>query len=132
MAAPLTARPSVSGEAGPRVAEAERLRRIRVVSELVGASVTNERLAPRVLALMRPWLEVAEAGASRAVAGTPLEDLVPARTLALAAVSFYLGANLLTQFEFGEVGEVLDRAAELAPLAGTIGSWTSPPGTSAS
>jgi AcrR family transcriptional regulator len=107
---------------------------IRVVSELVGASVTNPDLAPRIIELMQPWLELAEAGASRAVAGTPLEQLVPARTLALAAVSFYLGANLLThlQGDVGDVNEVLERAAELAPLAGTIGAWTSPPGTSGS
>jgi AcrR family transcriptional regulator len=101
---------------------------IRVVSELVGASVSNEKLAPRVLALMQPWMEIAEAGAARAIGGTPLAELVPPRTLALAAVSFYLGANLLThlQGDFGEVTDVLERAAELAPLAGTIGEWTSP------
>lgn len=107
---------------------------IRVVSEIVGASVSNEKLAPRVLELMQPWVAIAEAGAARAVVDTPLEALVPPRTLALAAVSFYLGANLLThlQGDFGDVTEVLERAAELAPLAGTIGGWTSPRDTSAS
>ena len=107
---------------------------IRVVSELVGASVANRDLAPRVLELMSPWLDLAEAGAARAVAGSPLQQVASPRMLAVAAVTFYLGANLLThlQDDFPEVAAVLERAAELAPLAGRIGSWTPPPGTSAS
>ena len=107
---------------------------IRVVSEVVGASVAKRELAPRVVELMQPWLDLAESGAANAVAGTPLEQLVPPRTLAVAAVTFYLGANLLThlQDDFSALTAVLERGAELAALAGTIGAWTHQRGTSAS
>ncbi len=105
-----------------------------VVSQMVAGSLARPELAPEVLARMEPWLELAEAGAARAVAGTPLQQLVPARTLAVAAVTFYLGANLLThlQDDFSELTAVLERGAELAAFAGTIGSWTPPRGTSGS
>jgi DNA-binding transcriptional regulator YbjK len=104
---------------------------IRVVSEMVGASVSKRELAPRVLELMAPWLELAERGVLRASAATPVEGIVPAKGVARAAVVFYLGANLLTHLENGSSD--IDVLFELAEdLAGTIGAWTSPPGTSAS
>jgi AcrR family transcriptional regulator len=89
---------------------------IRVVSELVGASVSNDDLREPVLELMQPWVELAERGVGRAIAGTPLEGVVPIREAALAAVTFYLGANLLThlQGEFGDVTTVLQLGEQFA------------------
>ena len=88
---------------------------IRVVSELVAASVSEPELAPRVIALMQPWLELAERAAERvAPPGLP----VPPRQLAVAAVTFYLGANLLTHLvpEAADVEALLETAARAAPL----------------
>jgi AcrR family transcriptional regulator len=89
---------------------------IRAVSEMVGASVGNEALRAPVLELMQPWVELAERGVGRAIAGTPLEGVVPIREAALAAVTFYLGANLLThlQGEFGDVTTVLQLGEQFA------------------
>src|SRR6266511_5695083 len=70
----------------------------RVVSELVGASVSRPELAERVVALMEPWLELAEATGAEVLDDSPLAELASPRDLALAAVTFYLGANLLTHF----------------------------------
>ena len=95
---------------------------IRVVSELVGASVSRPELAPRVVALMEPWVELATNGVERALADTPLEGVVPAQELALAAVTFYLGANLLTHL----VPERVDIDALLETGRATIAAWTSP------
>jgi AcrR family transcriptional regulator len=104
---------------------------VRVVSEMVSASVGKRDLAARVLELMFPWLELAERGVYRAVRGTPAESLVPIKGVALAVVVFYLGANLLTHLEdgFADIDVLFELADE---LAGTIAAWTSPPGTSAS
>jgi AcrR family transcriptional regulator len=95
---------------------------IRVVSELVGASVSRSELAPRVVALMEPWVELATHGVESALAHTPLEGVVPAQELALAAVTFYLGANLLTHL----VPERVNVDALLATGRATIAAWTSP------
>jgi len=91
---------------------------IRVVSELVAGSVAYPELGPRVVELMEPWLEVAETAAARVFAGTGLELFVSPRELAFAAVTFYLGANLLTQLvpEQEEVGKLLETGRRLAPL----------------
>lgn len=91
---------------------------IRVVSELVAGSVAHPELGPRVVELMEPWLEVTEDAAARAFAGTGLGLLVTPRQLAFAAVTFYLGANLLTQLgpEQEEVAELLATGRRLAPL----------------
>jgi AcrR family transcriptional regulator len=91
---------------------------IRVVSELVGASVSDPELAPRVVALMEPWLELAESTIENVIAGSPLAQLVAARDLALAAVTFYLGANLLTHLvpDDAEVSRLLESARRFAPL----------------
>lgn len=118
---------------------------IRVVSELVGASVSRPELAAPVVALMEPWVELAESAVETALAESPLRELVSARELALAGVTFYLGANLLTQLlpAAGEIEALLDAGGRLAPALALIEGlgarttprirrWTHPPGTCAS
>ena len=92
---------------------------IRVVSELVAASVSQRELAPRVLELMEPWIDLAERAIARVLGGSPLAALMSARELAVTAVTFYLGANLLTHLgpDRAVAGVALDAAARLAPLA---------------
>jgi AcrR family transcriptional regulator len=85
---------------------------ITAVSELVAAGVSNAELGARVLALLEPWLDLAES----ALAGLPevelLRPLVSPAELAAAAVTFYLGANLLTQLapDRLDVASLLDAA----------------------
>lgn len=75
---------------------------ITVVSEMVGASVARPALGKRVMELMEAWVAVAEDGVEQALAGSPLAALAPPRELALAGVTFYLGANLVTHLSGGE------------------------------
>ncbi len=91
---------------------------IRVVSELVGASVSRPELAPRVFALMEPWVDLAEGTVERVLADSPLAGLIRARELAFAAVTFYLGANLLSHLVPGraDIAAVIETARRLAPL----------------
>jgi AcrR family transcriptional regulator len=95
---------------------------IRVVSELVGASISRPELAGPVVALMEPWVELAERAIDAALAGSPIRELVTARELALAAVTFYLGANLLTQLlpDRNEVSVLLEDGGRLAPALALI------------
>ena len=91
---------------------------IRVVSEMVAGSVANPELGPRVVELMEPWIGLAEEGARRALTGSPFESLATPRELATAAVTFYLGTNLMTQLVPDEAGieELLETARRLVPL----------------
>jgi AcrR family transcriptional regulator len=96
---------------------------VRVVSELVGASVSRPDLAARVTALMEPWLELAEQAVATSLAGTPLEGVAPPRQIAFAAIVFYLGANLLTHLvpDEAEIHGLLRDAARVASLFEAIG-----------
>jgi AcrR family transcriptional regulator len=91
---------------------------IRVVSELVAGSVAVPELGPRVVELMEPWLELAESAVERALAGSPVLELATPRRLAYAAVTFYLGANLVSRLapEQEDLARLLDDAERLAPL----------------
>jgi AcrR family transcriptional regulator len=90
---------------------------IRVVSELVAGSVANPELGPRVVELMEPWIELAERAVERALAGSPILALASPRRLAYVAVTFYLGANLVSQLapESEDLASLLDDAARFAP-----------------
>ena len=95
---------------------------IRVASEMVGAGVARPELAPRVVALMGPWVELARSAVERVLTASGAEGLggaVSSRELALAGVTFYLGANLLTHLEPepGVVSGLFETAERLAPLA---------------
>jgi AcrR family transcriptional regulator len=98
-----------------------------VISQLVAGSLTREDLAPQVLARMEPWIDFAEEAIARAVAATPLEGLAPARQLAHAAITFYLGVNLLSHLdpEHRITDGLFEQAAALAPLLGVLDQ---PPG----
>jgi AcrR family transcriptional regulator len=89
-----------------------------VISQLVAGSLTREDLAPQVLARMEPWIDFAEGAIAHAIEGTPLEGLVPARDLAHAAITFYLGVNLLSHLdpEHRLTDRLFEQAASMAPL----------------
>ena len=90
---------------------------IRVVSELVAGSVANPELGPRVVELMEPWIELAERAVERVLAGSPILELASPRRLAYVAVTFYLGANLVSQLapESEDLAGLLADAARFAP-----------------
>jgi len=91
---------------------------LTAVSELVAASVSRPQLAERVVALMDPWMELAEQAVGRVLGGSALEDVASARSIARGAVVFYLGANLLARLrpESDEVAALFDDAARFAAL----------------
>jgi AcrR family transcriptional regulator len=94
-----------------------------VISQLVAGSLTRDDLAPQVLARMEPWIDFAEQAIERTLAGTALEGLAPPRRLAHAAITFYLGVNLLSHLdpEHGITDGLLEQAAALAPLLTVLG-----------
>jgi AcrR family transcriptional regulator len=103
---------------------------VRVVSEMVAGSVADPKLGPRMVQLVEPWIAAAQTAAERVLAQSGLAGVVSARQLAFAAVTFYLGANLLTQLvpDSSEVEEILATGRRLAPMLGAFGSALRPPG----
>ncbi len=92
---------------------------IRVVSEMVAGSVSRPELGRQVMALWEPWVTLAEDAVERVLADSPLAALAQPRELALAGVTFYLGANLVTHMgQAPETVEALLASAER--LAGML------------
>jgi len=102
---------------------------IRVVCELVAGSVARPELGRRVMEQMEPWMELAEEGARLAVSGSPAGALASPHELAHAAVTFYLGANLVTQLGDGPdpVEALLASAERAAGLLDALGSLPAAP-----
>jgi AcrR family transcriptional regulator len=93
-----------------------------VVSQLVAGSLARPELAPEVLRRMEPWLAFAEETIGRALAGTPLEGVVPVDEAASTVTTFYLGVNLLSKLDGGARTDALfERLASLAPLTRLLG-----------
>jgi len=92
---------------------------IRVVSEMVAGSVARPELGRQVMALWEPWVALAEDSAERVLAGSPFAALASPRELALAGVTFYLGANLVTHM--GQAPETVQSLlASAERLAGML------------
>lgn len=72
---------------------------IAAVQEMVAGAVASSRLAEGVRAEVRRWEDFTEALLGRLLAGTPFEALVPKRELAMAALAFYLGLEMLTHLD---------------------------------
>jgi hypothetical protein len=48
---------------------------------------------------MQPWVELVEGAVTRLMADSPFAGLADPHELALAAVTFYVGANLVTRLD---------------------------------
>jgi AcrR family transcriptional regulator len=86
---------------------------VRAVSQMVAGAVNRPELAERIVALMAPWLDLAEV-----TVGKVLPPLAPPRETAFAIVTFYLGVNLMTNLDrtTERVDEFFRTARGLAPL----------------
>jgi AcrR family transcriptional regulator len=84
-----------------------------VVSQLIAGSLARPELAPQVLERMRPWLELAEQTIARL-----LPPIVPPADVAHAAVTFYLGVNLLASLDPNDerLTALFEHARQLVPL----------------
>jgi AcrR family transcriptional regulator len=94
---------------------------IKIFGEMVGASIANPELRRELAARAEPWVELIERTLHRVLAGTPLDGL-PARDLAYAAVTWYLGVNLFSYLDAdrSRIQALFDLAARLPELVGPI------------
>jgi AcrR family transcriptional regulator len=93
-----------------------------VVSQMFAGSLTRSELAPALVERMEPWIDLAEETIARVLARTPLEAVAPARELAYAVVTFYVGVNLLTHLDpdRARADAVFERLTDAAPLLSAL------------
>jgi len=95
---------------------------VKAVQEVVaGVSASPER-GRRVMDLLQPWHELAEAVIQKLVAGTAFAPLVPAGDAAFAALALYMGMETMTHLDGDRApGErLLEALRAVAPIADTI------------
>jgi AcrR family transcriptional regulator len=95
---------------------------ITVLSEMIAGSLTDPELGPEITARMQPWIDFAERAVNRAVEGTPLSGLLPARDIAFAIVAFYIGADLLTVLDGdrARVERLFEMGQAMLPFVGGL------------
>lgn len=94
---------SVANTFDERIQTATRLYRedldsghITVLAEIIAGSLSEPRLGPKVIDLMKPWIEFAAGVIKESISGTVFEALIDPQTAAFAVVAMYLGVDLLT------------------------------------
>jgi AcrR family transcriptional regulator len=87
--------------------------------ELVAAAVTKPALREEISVRAEPWVGFVAEHWDRVVGGSPLGKLLPARDVADAAITFYLGVNLFSVIDPDRqrTDGVFSLAARLAPQA---------------
>lgn len=87
--------------------------------ELVAAAVTKPALRDEISTRAEPWVDFVAEHWERVVGGSPLGRLLPARDVADAALTFYLGVNLFSVIDPDRerTDSVFALASRLAPRA---------------
>jgi hypothetical protein len=95
---------------------------IAVLTELLTAALPNPEMGPRIVAAMRPWVELAEDAIGRVIRGTVADGMLPARTLAHGLVAFYVGIEMLYHLDRDEsrAEELFRVFSDLAAVAGPL------------
>jgi AcrR family transcriptional regulator len=94
---------------------------VAVISQMVAGSLARPELAKGVIERLEPWVDFCETAVRKVVIGSPLEDVLPIRELAYAAVAFYLGINLLTHLDGAARADALfTRLEALAPALDSV------------
>jgi len=78
---------------------------IVVLSQMLAGTVTSPDLRAGIKAGFEPWMDLVEQAVTRVLASTPLAGVVPARDLAFAVSSMFLGAQLLIGVEEDDTRE---------------------------
>lgn len=89
-----------------------------MISELIGASLSEPELGRGIVERMQPWIAFVEDVIEKLLTGSPFEAMIPKREAAAALVAFYLGVNVLTRLEAdrSNVDTLFDTARRFAPL----------------
>lgn len=89
-----------------------------VVAQMIAASIAKPELAPAMVERMDPWIDLAEEAVALVIDRIDAPELVPARELAYAFVTFYLGVNLLSQLDKDgtRTDALFGRLRALAPM----------------
>jgi AcrR family transcriptional regulator len=96
---------------------------VAVLVEMITGAQSTPGMGEQVAARLAPWREFAEAAVRKAVAGSPVALLLPARELAHGVVAGFLGLELLASLDGDRAAALalFDRARQVAGLLDLAG-----------
>jgi AcrR family transcriptional regulator len=96
---------------------------VAVLVEMINGAQSTPGLGEQVVARLAPWRDFAESAVRRAVAGSPVEPVLPAKEIAHAVVAGFLGLELLATLDGDRTAAlaVFDRARAVAGLLDLVG-----------
>ena len=100
---------------------------ITVLSQMLAGAAANTSLRAPLRDRFEPWIDIVERTVARVVADTPYASLVPARDLALAITSLFVGLELLLHLEDDESRQEHHIFETMQVLAGALEVLMQPP-----
>jgi AcrR family transcriptional regulator len=96
---------------------------VAVLVEMITGAQSTPGLGEQVAARLAPWRDFAESAVRKAVAGSPVAMLLPAKELAHGVVAGFLGLELLASLDGDRAAALMlfDRARLIAGLLDTTG-----------
>jgi AcrR family transcriptional regulator len=103
---------------------------VAVLVEMITGAQAVPGLGAQVIERLAPWREFAESAVRRALAGSPVEALVPAREVAHGVMAGFLGLELLANLDGDRAAALalFDRARMIASLLDLVGPTALLPG----
>jgi AcrR family transcriptional regulator len=97
---------------------------VAVLVEMITGAQATPGLGEQVMQRLAPWREFAETAVRKALAGSPVAVLLPAKELAHGVVAGFLGLELLASLDGDRYAALalFDRARGLAGLLDLVGS----------
>lgn len=97
---------------------------VAVLVEMITGAQSTPGLGEQVAARLAPWRDFAEAAVRKAVAGSPVALLAPAKELAHGVVAGFLGLELLASLDGDRAAALalFDRARQVAGLLDMAGA----------
>lgn len=91
---------------------------IKVLAEVIAGASSVPELGPEIVRRIEPWIDFAAIQIGRALGGSGIDGIVPARDAAYALVALYLGIELLAHLEgtTSESDRLFDAARNLGRL----------------
>lgn len=104
---------------------------VTVLVEMITGAQSTPGLGEEVAARLAPWRDFAESAVRTALAGSPVELLLPAKELAHAVVAGFLGLELLASLDGDRAAALtlFDRGRLIAGLLDLTGSANPPDGS---
>jgi AcrR family transcriptional regulator len=97
---------------------------VAVLVEMITGAQSTPGLGEQVAARLAPWRDFAEAAVRKALAGSPVALLMPAKELAHGVVAGFLGLELLANLDKDRAAALalFDRARQIAGLLDMAGA----------